>query len=222
MATMGRSPLQHRLIASFALLGAGVIHAAQIQSHFREWGPAGVFFATVAALQLLCGASLLFGASKRVVVPSLGLSVVVAGVWAISRTIGIPLGPHAGVAEPLAVADLTALAFEVVTAGALTMVLLRRSRAGVAVSRRRLLIRATAPFAVAASIATMTAFAVVPGRGCEPGYVTAASDERVNLTPLELLQQHDDPDHHRFDLKMDADIDDVARSRIQSASGAHC
>jgi hypothetical protein len=96
-------------LAAIASIGAAVIHLAVIPSHWRDWIPAGLFFASVAVFQVIWA----LAAWARPATPLLGAGILVNGgcvvLWVWSRTAGVPFGPHAGVPEHVAGADICAL-----------------------------------------------------------------------------------------------------------------
>lgn len=96
------------------LAASAVIHLAVTPAHLREYTAFGVFFIVAAVLQL--GAAWLCWrrASRAVVWMSATLSVVIAAVWLVSRTVGLPIGPEAGVAEEVGLADVVSTIYEVV------------------------------------------------------------------------------------------------------------
>jgi len=99
------------------LVGAAVIHLAVASAHLREYTVFGVFFVAAAVLQL--GAAWLCWrrATRTGVWASALLSGVIAAVWGVSRTVGLPFGPQAGEAEAVGLADLVATIYEVIAAG---------------------------------------------------------------------------------------------------------
>lgn len=114
-----------RLTAAALSVGAGVIHLLEAPAHYRQAAVYGRFFLVVGAAQLAGG--LLLGlrrwprAAYRLAATG---SLIVAGVWAATRTVGIPIGPEAGTRPPVAPADLAATSLETVTALALLAVAL--------------------------------------------------------------------------------------------------
>lgn len=94
--------------AGFALLGAGLVHLAEVRTHLDLNLVHGSFFVAVGAAQVGVG---LMSMARRVPAPR----VVVAGqlavlaVWALSRTVGLPVGPEASTAEAVGRADLLAV-----------------------------------------------------------------------------------------------------------------
>jgi len=101
--------------AQVALLSAGAaaIHFVVVSEHFEEWWVFGLFFAATAIAQLTW-ASLIVTRRSRLLtwVGVVGNAAIVA-LWIVSRTAGVPLGPDAGMPEPVGVADSVASAFEV-------------------------------------------------------------------------------------------------------------
>jgi hypothetical protein len=77
--------------------------------HFAHWWLYGVFFLVLTYGQVLWGVALL---RRPVSERSLRLGAIanlaIVGVWLFSRTIGVPIGPEAGSAEPVGVMDAAA------------------------------------------------------------------------------------------------------------------
>lgn len=101
-----------RTVAAFASVGAALVHLAAAPDHLRDWWPSGAFFLGIAAFQAVWAAAIIRSGGHRL----LHLGVVAnAGsilLWAVSRTVGIPVGPHAGVPEPVARADVLTVVME--------------------------------------------------------------------------------------------------------------
>lgn len=109
------------------LLGSAVIHVAVVPEHLTEWAAAGVFFIALAVAQLLAAAAVLVRPGRLVWALS---AVVAAGpivLWAVSRSVGLPLGPEPGVPEALGMSDLACAALE---AAAVAFALSLRSQPG--------------------------------------------------------------------------------------------
>jgi hypothetical protein len=91
------SPWLARVTAVSCLFGAEAIHVAVIEEHINEWLPAGLFFVGLSLVEGLLAVTLITapsrGVERLVVVVSLGT----VALWLVSRTIGLPLGPMAGV-----------------------------------------------------------------------------------------------------------------------------
>jgi hypothetical protein len=105
-----------RAVVASTLLGAAVIHTAQVPSHLAEWWAAGVTFVALAAAQGILGAAACRWWDRRVVwLLAQAISVAAIGLWALSRTVGLPIGPEAGAPEPVGRADLAAVGLEAAT-----------------------------------------------------------------------------------------------------------
>jgi len=111
-ATKTDSGLAARL-AAIASLGAAVIHFAVVPTHWKEWIPSGLFFVSIALFQLIWARVLLARTTTTVLVAGIVGNVGAAALWALSRTAGAPLGPHAGEPELVQAAGLCALLLEI-------------------------------------------------------------------------------------------------------------
>jgi hypothetical protein len=118
------SPDVLRFAVAVASAGAAAIHFAVIDEHFTEYWLFGVFFVLVALAQLGWVVAVVSDPTRTIyVIGALGNALIVM-TWVISRTSGLPLGPEAGVPEPVGVADVASTALEVaVVVG--TLLLLR-------------------------------------------------------------------------------------------------
>lgn len=95
-------------LAVFASLGAGVIHLAIAPQH-TSWWLSVAFFLGLGLAQI--GGAVYLAARPVPTSIMLGLALVNVGAlatWLISRTTGMPFGPHKGVAEPAARTDIVA------------------------------------------------------------------------------------------------------------------
>ena len=88
-------------------IAAGAIHAIAAIDHFSHWWLYGVFFLVLTYGQVLWGISLLRKTpSDRTLTIGAKANLAIVGVWLFSRTIGVPLGPESGSAEPVGVMDV--------------------------------------------------------------------------------------------------------------------
>jgi hypothetical protein len=99
--------------AALASLGASAIHYAVVPAHWQEWTMSGLFFATLASLQLVWARMVLVRTTTPVLAAGILLNVGAVALWALSRTAGAPFGPHAGMPELVAGADLCALLLQI-------------------------------------------------------------------------------------------------------------
>lgn len=108
----GARPL--RLAVSVLSAGAAAIHFAVTGEHLREYPLFGAFFAATGALQALWAMIVLIRQPSSAVylAGAIGNLAIVA-VWGLSRTVGLPVGPDAGVPEPASGLDLVATSCEV-------------------------------------------------------------------------------------------------------------
>ncbi len=131
-----------RLAAGLSL-ATGVVHLLVSPDHLAEWWGYGFFFILAGLGQIAYGLVLFLlpwlvddtGAFFRGQVPGIppvfawaaaGNSMIVA-LWLVTRTAGIPVGPQAGVVEPLDFVSVAVTVTEVALAG-LLVVLAQRSR----------------------------------------------------------------------------------------------
>jgi hypothetical protein len=96
------------LPAAALSLTAALIHASVAPAHFAEYWAFGIFFAIIAALQLIWAELVRRGASPGILWAGAAANLAVALIWLASRTIGLPIGPDAGQAEGLGLHDLLA------------------------------------------------------------------------------------------------------------------
>lgn len=104
-----RAKLLAARCAAVASIGAAAIHLGVTPVHWQDWAPSGVFFGALAIFQVAWG----FLAWLRPTGPLLALGVLInaaaIALWVTSRTSGAPLGPHAGLPEPVDAAGICAL-----------------------------------------------------------------------------------------------------------------
>src|SRR5262245_6106805 len=110
-----RSGSERRPLVPFAVaasISAGVIHAAVVPEHLEEAWLFGAFFVACALFQ--------FGWAGAIAVrPSpvlwwlgiLGSGAMVA-IWAVSRTMGLPVGPEPWMPDAVGVLDVVSTALE--------------------------------------------------------------------------------------------------------------
>ena len=131
-----------RLVLAAAAIGAGAIHLAVAPAHLSEYLPLGIGFVAAGVLQLLFGLVIAGRDSARWLYAGSLMSLAFVGVYLLSRTVGLPLGPEAFEPEPFGVADLLCCALEV-PVGIAAIVLARRPSA----LRRRIGVRWAAALA---------------------------------------------------------------------------
>jgi hypothetical protein len=141
--------------------GAGAIHLAVIGKHTAASPLYGVFFALVAAFQLGWALLMISRPSRMLYLAgALGNAVVIA-TWAVSRSTGVPIGPGAGIPEPVGFIDGVASAYEAVIVGG-AMVIMQAAPDPPRALRSRT--RSLAGWGRAGAVGVLTALALVfPG-----------------------------------------------------------
>lgn len=92
--------------------GAGVIHASVCPAHFREAIAFGVFFLVASALQATWAVLMLRRPGSALLTLGLVGNAAVVALWAVSRTVGVPVGPDAWRPEAITAADSLATMLE--------------------------------------------------------------------------------------------------------------
>ena len=110
------------LVAALAFIGA-LIHMGAAVDHWREYHLYTLVFSCLAALQACWALLILRGASGWVLALGCILQLGVVVLWAVSRTVGVPLAP-AWTPEEIGIADLIETVGELTTVLAVLSVLL--------------------------------------------------------------------------------------------------
>jgi len=137
--------------AAMLTLGAAAIHFSVAPDHLEEFAPFGILFILVGAVQLALAALVVLLPGRRVFATAMAVAAACLLLWGVSRTLGLPVGPHPGQPEPLGLADALTSAFEVLSV-LLFVVLLSSSPPR---SHRRLWLIAGVPIGVLLMIATV-------------------------------------------------------------------
>ena len=118
-------------IAALLAAAAGIVHVKAAIDHGGHWWAFAVFFGLVVYFQL--GWALLVQRGRRdarLLDAGIYMSLAIAAVWLLSRTIGMPLGPWAWDAEPIGALDLIATLDELALAALLVSLRHPDSRIG--------------------------------------------------------------------------------------------
>ncbi len=105
-------------IAAGASVLSGLIHFAVVPEHRMEWTGYAVFFTLVGAAELIWAAAVWGGAERWLIALGVVANVAILALWAVSRTVGLPIGPMPGEVEPIGLVDVVCCLGEVVTVGA--------------------------------------------------------------------------------------------------------
>lgn len=103
-----------RVLLGLFSAATAAIHFSVSGEHLSVWWLHGMFFVAVAWAQALFAVLLLVRPTPLVLKAGIAGNAAVIVTWAISRTVGIPIGPTAGLPELAALEDVTATVFEVI------------------------------------------------------------------------------------------------------------
>lgn len=118
-------------LAAAASAVAALVHLRVMPEHFRESWMYGTFFLGAALSQLGFAGWLVARPTRTLLRIGIGGNVAIVVLWAVTRTVGVPLGPGQGATEGIGELDLVATISEAVLVGAAVMALRphRRPRA---------------------------------------------------------------------------------------------
>jgi hypothetical protein len=106
-----------------------MIHGEAAAAHWTEWPLAAAFFVAVACAQFGLG-SLLWSRPSRQLLLLIAIgSLLLAGLWLLTRTVGAPFSPDRGAPESVGFLDVAATLDELTVAG-LTLFSLSRGEGG--------------------------------------------------------------------------------------------
>jgi hypothetical protein len=114
--------------AALLSLGAAWVHLAYWESHWREWWGYGMFFLATGAAQALFAPAIVRWPRRWLLLAGVAGNLAIVGTYVLSRTQGVPIGTHAGVAERAGAADLATTAAEIVLVGVLLAMVGRTAR----------------------------------------------------------------------------------------------
>lgn len=87
-------PHAERVLLPAAFVGstaAAGVHAAMFPSHLEHSVLFGAFFLGAALVQIACAAALVLGCSRHVLVAGAAVNTAFIGLWAVTRTLGLPV-----------------------------------------------------------------------------------------------------------------------------------
>lgn len=99
-------------ILALLLVGSGLVHAAVVPEHLEEWWAAGAFFVVCCLVQLASALWVWRRPGRAALVTAAVGSAALLVLWAVSRAVGLPVGPEAWEPEAVGLADLCAGALE--------------------------------------------------------------------------------------------------------------
>jgi hypothetical protein len=98
---MARLPLW----AASLTIETGLLHMIACSDHVRAWWGYGIDFLVVALCQIVGGTALLIKSSRGPYLTGIVGMAVVLAVWAVSRTVGLSIGPDGVGREPIGLLD---------------------------------------------------------------------------------------------------------------------
>src|SRR5437879_1142172 len=158
--------------AALLTLGAALLHLAVAPVHMREYLPFGLFFLTLGSLQIMLAVEIVARPTRRLALIAGLASLGVVGLWYVSRTRGLPIGPTPGVAEEVGITDVICSLMQLVSAVLFLMSAARRPpqrrmrhlwRLALAAAPSTLLVTLVTSAGVAATVSAMPeAFKAAP------------------------------------------------------------
>jgi hypothetical protein len=100
------------LALATASIAAGLIHASVVSHHLAESPILGVAFVATAIFQIAWAAPMSARPERRILDVAVCVNGAVVAAWIVSRTVGLPFGPHAWLAEPVGSVDAAATSLE--------------------------------------------------------------------------------------------------------------
>src|SRR4051812_14367934 len=117
-------PRISRCTAVLTLVGAAVVHESVVQGRYVASPGEAVLLAFLAPTQLALAVALVTSRSRALESAVIALSLGAAALWALSRSVGLPLGAGIGHPQAVGLPDAIAALLEVTTALALLPVAL--------------------------------------------------------------------------------------------------
>jgi hypothetical protein len=82
-------------------LGTAAIHFSVAPDHLDEFLPFGILFLATGSAQVALAALVVLLPGRRVFAATMAVALACLLVWAVSRTVGLPVGPHSSQPEAL-------------------------------------------------------------------------------------------------------------------------
>ncbi len=198
-----------RVLLVTLLAAAAAILFAKVPAHAAAMRAEGVAFIAAAFVQVALAIAAAVRPTRRWLQAVVVINVVFIAVWAVSRTMGLPIGPGSGTAHPVTVVDLTLVLFEGLAA-MVAIAVLMRPRLGHAMGESALVMASIIPVAVVVATAAVlvapvsgnavpsAADSVVAGAGGHVHPAAPATDD-LGLAALTNGHQH----NHAADVALD-------------------
>lgn len=104
--------LPGRVLVAILSMAAAVIHFVMVPSHMPSSALDGYAFVAAGWFQLVVAAVVLAKPTRALLRLAVVGNLAFIGVWAASRTVGLPIGGHAGVVEAATFVDLACVGIE--------------------------------------------------------------------------------------------------------------
>ncbi|HZD17902.1 MAG TPA: hypothetical protein VE669_07155 [Actinomycetota bacterium] len=117
-----------RGLLALSSIGAGAIHAAVSPEHLEEARILGAFFIIAAAFQVAWAILVVLNPGARILGIGTLANGALIGIWLVSRTIGVPIGPDTWTPERVGALDVGATLLEVVLVAGSAAILRRWMR----------------------------------------------------------------------------------------------
>lgn len=178
-STTGVLGTQGRAAAAAAFIGAALIHATVVADHYHGWVLAGLFFLALQVAETLLGLAVLLVPGRQVAVAGVACNLATIGVWALSRTVGLPFGPaEFRIPEAVGTADLGCLLLEATAIALLLPTALGRGPAYLVTAVHAQRTRAVVSAVLVAAMAMVTLWGLGPalsGEGHHHSHDAAAA-----------------------------------------------
>jgi surface polysaccharide O-acyltransferase-like enzyme len=117
-----------RAAVAVLMLATAWVHVAYHESHWDQWWAYGAFFLVVGVAQALFALLILARPRPWVAAAGIAGTLAVIGMYVVSRTVGVPVGPHADFAERAGTVDLATTAAEIAALAMLLVLVGERTR----------------------------------------------------------------------------------------------
>jgi hypothetical protein len=104
------------IVVALLMFASSLIHAAVTAGHFAEYWLFGVLFAVVSIGQAMWTAQVYSKPlNARLLAAGAVANIALVSMWAVTRTTGLPFGPHPNEPEPIGPADTMAVIDQLLT-----------------------------------------------------------------------------------------------------------
>jgi hypothetical protein len=101
------------MLLVFLSVAAALVHFAVIEQHFTEYWLYGAFFVAVGLFELAWAVLVMTAPSRFLYAAGAAINALTVAAYAVTRTVGLLVGPAAHETEKIGFGDLTATVFEI-------------------------------------------------------------------------------------------------------------